>query len=207
LQGVSDFVGTVNAMSEEPTNPDKSPVAPDASEPEQPTRPTELAAILLASFCILSVLGVWLIWMGWRNVSVGVVNTAGERCAVYVTLIAGVHLIGYCLWWRQQQGERQKSPVAAVYGPAIRTALLQQGIVLILTALLLDGGQTFSSAVIALVAHWLTVIILVCRRPSSPTEGDVLLVRYGFLLFFFIVLVAGEPEWAALRRYNREAFP
>jgi hypothetical protein len=39
----------------------------------------------------------------------------------------------------------------------------QDGQGIILTALLLDGGQTFSRAVIAVVAHWLTVIRRHCR--------------------------------------------
>jgi hypothetical protein len=190
-------------MSDERANADKSPEAPDASEPEQRSRPTDLAAIiaLTVSFCIISALGGSLLYWAWRIVSV---YMAIGHCAVFVAFMAGVHLIGFHLWRRQftegrhDKGKSPSSPIALEYRRPIKTALLQQGIILILALLVLDGGLTFNMAVIAVMAYWLAFGILVFRRPSSPTKGDILLVRYGFLLLFFIVLVAGPFVWKAL---------
>ena len=79
-------------------------------------------------------------------------------------------------------------------------ALLQQGIVVILALLMLDGGYTLNATIIAIVAYWLAFGIIVVRRPGLPTRGDIRLVRYGFLLIFFTVVVAGPIVWRALGR-------
>ena len=193
-------------MSDERTNADKSLVAPSGTDQAMPSRPGDLAAIiaLTVSFCIISALGGSLLYWAWRIVSV---YMAIGHCAVFVAFMAGVHVIAYRLWRRQftegrhDKGQSPSLPIASAYRRPIKSALVQQGIILILALLLLDGGLTFNMAVIAVVAYWLAFGILVFRRASSPTKGDVLLVRYGFLLLFFIVLVAGPFVWKALGRW------
>ncbi len=139
----------------------------------------------------MSALWGWLLYGCWRTI--GFPRAVGSF-AVFVVFMAGVHVAGYHLWRRQflqDQGEGEGPPaslIAPAYRPAIKTALLQQGIVLILAALVLDGGLTLYAAVIALVAYWLGFGILVFRRASCPSRGDLLFVRYGFLLIFVCVL-------------------
>jgi hypothetical protein len=128
------------------------------------------------------------------------------RCAVFVVFMAGVHVIGYRLWRGQfvpDQGERNgppSGPIAPAYKPAVKSALIQQGIVFILAGLILDGGLTFNAAVIAVVAYWLAFGLLIFRRANLPTRGDILWVRYGFLLILLIVLSVGPYVLEALGR-------
>ena len=49
---------------------------------------------------------------------------------------------------------------------------------------MLDQGQTICAAVTALMAYWLAYGIIAIRRPDLPTQGDIILVQYGFLLMF-----------------------
>ncbi len=139
----------------------------------------------------MSALWGWLLYGCWRTI--GFPRAVGSF-AVFVIFMAAVHVVGYRLWRRQflqDRGEGQgppASPLAPAYRPAIKTALLQQGIVLILAALVLDMGETFHAAVIAVVAYWLAFVVVVFRRASCPTRGDLLFVRYGFLLIFVSVL-------------------
>ena len=84
----------------------------------------------------------------------------------------------------------------------MRTALLQQNIVIVLASLVLDEGQAISMATIAIAAHSLAFTIPLLRRPRSPTEGDMILIRYGYLLILVAVILAGPPAkencWAAI---------
>jgi hypothetical protein len=161
----------------------------------------ELALTL--SFCMISALGVAAVYQGWNGPSTFM---AFGRCTVFVAFMATVHLIGYRLWRRQfthgQDSGNQlpATPIVPVYRAPIRSALLQQSVVLILAALMLDGGLTFNMAVIAIVAYWLAVGVILARRPGSPTRADILLIRYGFLLVFGVVLVTAPIVWTALGR-------
>jgi len=130
----------------------------------------------------------------------------------YATLIALIVLLGaiglvYRLWQRQfvpDQTDSNESPsrlLSSAYWPATKTALLQQGIVFILSALTLDMGQTMCEAVTAIGAYWLAFSIIVFRRPSSPTRGDLILIRYGFLLMFFSAVAALPFVGRALGRW------
>jgi len=55
-------------------------------------------------------------------------------------------------------------------------------------------------ALIALIAYWAAFGVIVARRPDSPTRGDMLFVRYGYLLLLAGVCVAAPFAWRALRR-------
>ena len=198
-------------MSDEKENVDKPPVASRAGGQVMPSRRGDRWAqlALMISFCIISMLGGILIYHAWKEVSTwqGVSTfMAFGRCGVFVTFMAAAHLVGYRLWRRQfaqsqDDGDKLASrPISSAYWPPVKTALLQQSIVLILAALTLDGGLTLNVAVIAILAYWLAFGVIVFRRAASPTRGDVLLVRYGFLLIFVCVLIAGPIAWRALGR-------
>jgi hypothetical protein len=91
--------------------------------------------------------------------------------------------------------------LSPAYWPPTKTALVQQGIVLILALLMLDMGQTICEAVTAIVAYWLAFGIIVVRRPSSPARSDIFLIRYGFLLMFFSAVAALPFVGRALGRW------
>lgn len=201
MQGVSNLVVSMNTMSSESTNPDSLPLAPSVNKQAIPLRPsnrvvraTVTVVLLVVSFCVITSLGCEMLYLGWRRDSL---YLAVWRCAGFVLLIAVAHRIGYRLWQKQFEhgqdgGVRVLSRcISAVYWRPLRTALIQQNIVIILASLTLDMGQTISVTTIAIAAYWLTVGVVVFRRPSSPTEGDIDLVRYGFLLILCAVGIAG----------------
>lgn len=141
-----------------------------------------LVAVVAVPFLFLAVIGI-----------IPILTMAGS--AKFATLIALIVFLGaiglaYRLWQRQfvpNQSDYNESPsrsLSSAYRPATKTALLQQGIVLILASLTLDMGQTICEAVTAVAAYWLAYGIIVVRRPSSPTRDDMFLIRYGFLFMF-----------------------
>ena len=169
---------------------------------KMPSTRTALLALTI-SFVINIALWVSLLYWHWKRDSL---YMAVGRCTVFIAFMAGVHFIGYRLWKRQfvqDQGSGSESlsrSISSVYWPPIKTAFLQQGIIAILALLILDGGYTLNVTVIAIVAYWLAFSIIVFRRPDSPTRDDIGLIRYGFLLIFFVVLATGPFVWAALGR-------
>lgn len=190
------------SMSDETTNPQQPSEAPSSVEQTQKSdRAAQLALMIL--FCITSTLGGTILYHGWVNV--GVYMAVG-RCAVFVAFMAGVHLIG-CRLWQQQRVRHQRDnnksltrPISPAYWPPVQTALLQQGIIVVLTALTMDGGLIFHVTVIAVLAYWLAFGVILARRPSAPTQGDLFLIRYGFLLLFVIVFIVGPIAWKAMGR-------
>jgi len=193
-------------MSDETTNSEPSPVTSSASDRAVPGRRSNRIALvaLTISFAINVALWGSLIYCFWKSVSL---YMAVGRCAVFVTFMAGVHFIGYRLWQRQfvqNRGDSNESPsrpISSAYWPAIKTALLQQGIVLVLALLILDMGATMCAAQTAVAAYWVAFGIVVVRRPSLPTRGDMFLIRYGFLLMFLFALAALPFVARALGRW------
>ena len=59
-------------------------------------------------------------------------------------------------------------------------SLFVQTVVLLFTALLLDGGVLFRGCSIAAIAYWLGALFIVIRRRRNPTDNDVVLIKYGF---------------------------
>ena len=67
------------------------------------------------------------------------------------------------------------------YLKALELAVAQQFIFLFSTALLLDGGGTFRGVLFSTAAHWAVILVILARRPSSPTRFDFRLIRFGFI--------------------------
>lgn len=200
-------------MTNKPVNREQSASGCPAAS-RQPPYWRALVALTI-SFCIISVVGVWFVYGFWarRNAPVAV-----ARGAAFVAIMAGVHFLGYRAWRRQftlpLTGESQSAtwseimqsswspppPISSAYGRPMITALIQQGVVLILGALMLDMGLTFHIAILAVIAFWLAVGIVVARRPAAPTCRDLFVVRYGFLLVFVAILVVAPFVWEAMGR-------
>ena len=77
--------------------------------------------------------------------------------------------------------------VGTVYSHAITVALAQHAVVLILAALVLDGGHMLRICTIAALASWLCTLVIMLRRRKQPTRFDLGLVRYGFWPAMFLV--------------------
>jgi len=77
------------------------------------------------------------------------------------------------------------------YNPAFKKSLLIQGVLAILTLLILDFGQTHRAFWVAFLCQWATVSLLLLRRPSNPSRLDLLIVRYGIVPILILIVCAG----------------
>ncbi len=80
------------------------------------------------------------------------------------------------------------------YNGAMGTALALAGAMLLLGALVLDGGTTLRWLLAATLCQCVVVLLVLARRPRSPTDADLAIVRYGILglaaiFFLFRVMV------------------
>ncbi len=123
--------------------------------------------------------------------------------AIFAVAMAGVHLVGYRAYANQFKREsRLHTTVAKEYWPALTISLLIQASIVILAALhpgvrnILDG----SLLGLSLLAYWAMFVLLVCRRPASPTRTDLWALRYGFIVVFGAITVAGSIWLAHLGR-------
>jgi hypothetical protein len=67
--------------------------------------------------------------------------------------------------------------------------VLGQVVLLMVSALLLDGGRCSGLCGSAMVGYWLMIGWLALRRRNELTKADTLLIRSGFLLWLVITLV------------------
>ncbi len=82
-------------------------------------------------------------------------------------------------------------PISSSYRKPIIEAVALQTLLGFLSLLILDGGTMARICGIALVAFWGGAAVLVWRRPQTPTETDIALIRFGYfpvaVIAFFLV--------------------
>jgi hypothetical protein len=79
---------------------------------------------------------------------------------------------------------------------AIKVGAIVQLVLLVLTALVLDGGQLNRLCVVAIIGYWVGVAVVMIRRRTSPTRVDLLFLRYGPLgLMILIPAIACAVRW------------
>jgi len=76
---------------------------------------------------------------------------------------------------------RNVLPISPSYRKPIFDAVGLQVVLGFLSLLVLDGGTTARICGIALVAFWGGAVVLIWRRPLSPTKTDLMLIRFGYL--------------------------
>ena len=86
-------------------------------------------------------------------------------------------------------------PLSDNYRGPLRSALVMQCVVVILSVLMLDFGISARIATIAMAAFWGGVLLMMARRPRNPTANDLWLIRYGFLLLFAVLQVVARCVW------------
>ena len=52
--------------------------------------------------------------------------------------------------------------------------------------MVLDLGEHLQACCLASVAFWLATILILVRRPRSPTQGDLIYIRWGMLPIVFV---------------------
>lgn len=82
---------------------------------------------------------------------------------------------------------------APEYNRAIVQGLIIQGVLCLLSALVLDMGQMHRAFWVALLCQWAVVWMLLFRRPMNPTKLDLAIVRYGIVPIYALVVIIGKP--------------
>ena len=81
--------------------------------------------------------------------------------------------------------------ISPSYRKPICEAITLQVLLGFLSLLILDGGTTARICGIALAAFWSGALVLIWRRPQSPTRRDIELLRFGYMpvvvIAFFVV--------------------
>jgi hypothetical protein len=139
------------------------------------------------------------------------------RSALFLVIMACVHLAGYLLYVEQLSpvhadaiSPRASFDYSPQYGPALKRAVLLQLVAGVLTALMLDGGRSLGFFKVAIIGHWIGILLITGRRPHSPTKVDIILIRWGALLLLlvaagiapFIWLMIGESHLSGWERLS-----
>jgi hypothetical protein len=99
------------------------------------------------------------------------------------------------------------TPVAAEYIPAFKRALFWQALCFGLSALMLDFFYHNHLVVVAVISHWIAIVIILVRRPDAPTSVDLFYCRaFPLMLAITIVLapivmggyMGGPPDYRTL---------
>lgn len=85
-------------------------------------------------------------------------------------------------------------PLSDRYRDAIRFAVALQVPWAVLLMLVLDGGQMARVGGDAMVGFWVGVAVVLLRRPTSPTAGDLLYVRYGYVGAWCVAFAVGAVK-------------
>lgn len=82
----------------------------------------------------------------------------------------------------------KRLPITPVYVHQIWFSVKQQVVLVVLASLVLDMGQTVRMMAATIIGYWIGVVIILVRRPLSPSKGDLLFVRWGCCLLAAIFL-------------------
>lgn len=89
------------------------------------------------------------------------------------------------------------TPVAKGYGRNLIVAVAVQVFLLLLGSLALDGGQLAQWVNYSIVIYWVMALLVIARRSSRPTKGDLIAIRYGFV-FILVGVVCSTWLWWAI---------
>jgi len=80
-----------------------------------------------------------------------------------------------------------------IYWRTIRFALIQQSIVLVISSLILDGGDIFRLSITAAIFTWVPALVILCRGISPKyyvlSKADTAIIKHGFWLFFLLMII------------------
>jgi hypothetical protein len=72
--------------------------------------------------------------------------------------------------------------ISSRYRKAVFEAVGLQVLIGFLSLLFLDGGDIARICGIVLLGFWGGAVVLLCRRPRTPTRTDIEFIRFGYLL-------------------------
>ena len=92
---------------------------------------------------------------------------------------------------------------------ALKSGVILQAVLFVVTACMLDGGQLSSQFLVAMIGYWLGVAFIVARREMQPSKLDLLFIRYGSLVLLvlapfvakIVYRMIGESPLTGLERW------
>jgi hypothetical protein len=177
---------------------------PDPANVAEPlivgNRITTIVAIAAVGVAVSLVGAIFIVtdWSSQQQRDTGIL-----RGGVFVAVMAAVCVVGYRLYVNQSKPNRAQpqSLAATGYLPALKSAFVQQCIFLVLGALMLDMGEASHITTVAAIAHWAVILLIICRRPRAPTQGDLLAIRWGYMPIMVLVATVGPQIWRHFGRW------
>lgn len=87
-------------------------------------------------------------------------------------------------------------PISPAYRKPVFQAVALQVVIGLFSLMILDGGTTAQICGIALVAFWGGAVVLIWRRPQSPTQTDLALIRFGYLPLTMLAFFLAHFIWS-----------
>jgi hypothetical protein len=72
-------------------------------------------------------------------------------------------------------------PMSPDYRVAVFNALALQTLVAVISLLVLERGFTARLCGVALLGFWVTVAVVIARRPRKSTHADLGFIRFGYV--------------------------
>lgn len=81
------------------------------------------------------------------------------------------------------------------YNQPIRFGLISAALLALIAATTQDMGEWLTTYINSLVAYGALILLILLRRPSSPTRQDLLIVKWGLLILFLAGLIIYPAVW------------
>ncbi len=81
------------------------------------------------------------------------------------------------------------------YWPALGVSLALQIPIGFLSFIALDGGMLWLFCYFAMIAYRCSFLLIIFRRPNTPTKDDLTLIRWGFIPCLFFVPFLMMAVW------------
>jgi hypothetical protein len=88
-----------------------------------------------------------------------------------------------------------RQPFAKEYRGDVSLGLTVAVIFLLVSSTILDRGKIFQFVGVATLVYCLGIVVIICRRPQTPTKTDLWLVRFGFFILLLVVPVVTILGW------------
>jgi len=76
--------------------------------------------------------------------------------------------------------------------PYLTKIVITQGLCLLLSALLLDGGTGLRLCFAAIFAHWIAIAFVSAREKKAASRVDELVLRWGFVPCLLCAIMFGQ---------------
>lgn len=90
------------------------------------------------------------------------------------------------------------TPIAPGYLRNLGASVAVQLFLLTVGSLLTDGGQVAQFAAMSLLPYWIMALVVMMRRGKTPSRGDLVAIRYGYLFVFAGVVILSTLRWRVM---------